>query len=132
MKYCNFLMTMLVLGLMGCTNASPSSSTGYLSLETGEECVPDGTYKAKGNNGHGNNIDGVDVSNPGKSKEGLDTDPTVDDEKKTHKGKGKHHQAAPAGCDQEGCCDEDMFPGDDDDDDDAPVPDKEPTESPVL
>lgn len=33
------------------------------------------------NNGHGNNIDGVDSSNPGKSKEGLDSDPSYDDEK---------------------------------------------------
>ena len=32
------------------------------------------------NNGHGNNVDGVDSSNKGKSKEGLDTDATVDDE----------------------------------------------------
>jgi|GEM_PF-5370213 len=32
------------------------------------------------NNGHGNNVDGVDSSNKGKSKEGLDSDPTVDDE----------------------------------------------------
>jgi len=34
----------------------------------------------KSNNGHGNNADGVDSSNPGKSKQGQDTDPTVDDE----------------------------------------------------
>jgi hypothetical protein len=36
----------------------------------------------KTNNGHGNNVDGVDVSNPGASKDGEDSDPTVDDEKK--------------------------------------------------
>ncbi len=36
----------------------------------------------KSNNGHGNNIDGVDSSNPSGNKEGLDSDPTVDDEKK--------------------------------------------------
>ncbi|MBK1790579.1 hypothetical protein [Persicirhabdus sediminis] len=41
-----------------------------------EEVVDDG----KSNNGHGNNVDGVDSSNPGNSKEGEDTDPTVDDE----------------------------------------------------
>ncbi|MBK1790181.1 hypothetical protein [Persicirhabdus sediminis] len=35
---------------------------------------------AKSNNGHGNNVDGVDSSNPGKSKTGEDTDPLVDDE----------------------------------------------------
>lgn len=35
----------------------------------------------KSNNGHGNNVDGVDSSNPGKSKQGEDSDPNVDDEK---------------------------------------------------
>ena len=35
----------------------------------------------KSNNGHGNNIDGVDSSNPGNSKVGEDTNPDVDDEK---------------------------------------------------
>lgn len=34
----------------------------------------------KSNNGHGNNCDGVDSSNPGKSKQGQDSDPTIDDE----------------------------------------------------
>lgn len=41
------------------------------------------TYKskAKNNNGHGNNIDGVDSSNPGNAPFiDLDTDPTIDDE----------------------------------------------------
>ena len=36
----------------------------------------------KDNNGHGNNEDGVDSSNPGKSKAGQDSDPNVDDEAK--------------------------------------------------
>jgi hypothetical protein len=37
--------------------------------------------KAKNNNGHGNNIDGIDSSNPGNAPFiNLDTDPTVDDE----------------------------------------------------
>ena len=36
----------------------------------------------KSNNGHGNNEDGVDSSNPGKSKQGQDTDPNEDDENK--------------------------------------------------
>ncbi len=39
------------------------------------------------NNGHGNNEDGVDSSNPGNSKAGQDSDPTVDDE--MSKGKKK-------------------------------------------
>ena len=41
------------------------------------------TYKAKAktNNGHGNNIDGIDSSNPGSAPFiNLDTDPTIDDE----------------------------------------------------
>jgi len=41
-----------------------------------------GDYKIKNNHGHGNNVDGVDMSNPGNSKEGEDTDETVDDENK--------------------------------------------------
>lgn len=37
------------------------------------------TFKSKNNNGHGNNIDGVDSSNPGNAPF-VDSDPTVDDE----------------------------------------------------
>lgn len=37
--------------------------------------------KTKNNNGHGNNIDSVDMSNPGKSKKGKDSDPNIDDER---------------------------------------------------
>ena len=40
--------------------------------------------KVKSNNGHGNNEDGVDSSNPGNSKEGEDSDPNVDDENKSN------------------------------------------------
>ena len=40
--------------------------------------------KQKSNNGHGNNADGVDSSNPGKSKIGLDTNTAVDDEIKSN------------------------------------------------
>ena len=43
--------------------------------------------KHKCNNGHGNNEDGVDTSNPGNSKKGQDSDSDVDDEKKTGGGK---------------------------------------------
>jgi len=39
------------------------------------------TFCKKGNNGHGNNVDGVDSSNPGNAPK-VDTDPTVDDENK--------------------------------------------------
>jgi hypothetical protein len=37
------------------------------------------TFKSKNNNGHGNNADGVDSSNPGNAPK-VDTDPNVDDE----------------------------------------------------
>lgn len=41
------------------------------------------TCKPKSNNGHGNNIDGVDASNPGNAPfKKYDTDATVDDERK--------------------------------------------------
>lgn len=39
------------------------------------------TFCKKGNNGHGNNVDGVDSSNPGNAPK-VDTNPAVDDEKK--------------------------------------------------
>jgi hypothetical protein len=39
--------------------------------------------KIKSNNGHGNNIDGVDSSNTGKGGNKVDSDATVDDEKKS-------------------------------------------------
>jgi hypothetical protein len=39
------------------------------------------TFCKKNNNGHGNNVDGVDSSNPGNAPF-VDTDPTVDDENK--------------------------------------------------
>ncbi len=45
------------------------------------ECPkPDHKPNPGNNNGHGNNLDGVDSSNPGRSKDGQDTDPLVDDE----------------------------------------------------
>jgi hypothetical protein len=37
------------------------------------------TFKSRRNNGHGNNVDGVDSSNPGNAPF-VDSDPTVDDE----------------------------------------------------
>ncbi len=41
------------------------------------------TVKPKGNNGHGNNIDGVDTSNPGNAPfMKYDTNAAIDDEKK--------------------------------------------------
>ena len=58
---------------------SQSTSSGY-DLQDMVLLV---TFKAKAktNNGHGNNIDGIDSSNPGSAPFiNLDTDPTVDDE----------------------------------------------------
>ena len=66
----------------------------YKFVYTGAEAQADadgvpGTYsydgymwnkKKKNNHGHGNNVDGVDSSNKGNSKDGEDSDPTVDDE----------------------------------------------------
>ncbi len=51
------------------------SMAGYCSAIYLQRLVP------KNNNGHGNNVDGVDSSNPGKSKAGQDSNPSVDDEK---------------------------------------------------
>ncbi|MDF1861859.1 MAG: hypothetical protein P1U87_16695, partial [Verrucomicrobiales bacterium] len=41
------------------------------------------------NNGHGNNVDGVDSSNPRDSMTGEDSDPNVDDEKSKKRGRRK-------------------------------------------
>lgn len=64
------------------------SMAGYCSAIFLERFVP------KNNNGHGNNEDGVDSSNPGNSKEGEDSDPTVDDEVKV--GSTKYKRLEPA------------------------------------
>jgi type II secretory pathway pseudopilin PulG len=50
------------------------SMAGYCSAIYLQRFVP------KTNNGHGNNCDGVDSSNPGQSHQGEDTNPNVDDE----------------------------------------------------
>jgi len=56
------------------------SMAGYCSAIYLQRWIP------KNNNGHGNNVDGCDVSNPG-NNDCIDSDPTVDDE--IHTGKGK-------------------------------------------
>lgn len=56
------------------------SMAGYCSAVYLQRYIP------KNNNGHGNNEDGVDASNPGNSKTGEDSDPTVDDETKSSPG----------------------------------------------
>lgn len=69
------------------------SMAGYCSAIFLQRLVP------KDNNGHGNNEDGVDSSNPGKSKEGEDTlceDGTYcDDEMHTGNGNGKFWKLNP-------------------------------------
>lgn len=79
----------LVLFLSGSTTFAKSDSNGKNGKKNRQrECVrPAPGYggqaeRGKSNNGHGNNEDDVDKSNPGRSKTGEDTDPDVDDEKK--------------------------------------------------
>jgi len=69
------------------TDATGSTGSGSSSSTTSTTTVASTTTSGHTNNGHGNNEDGVDVSNPGNSKEGEDTDPTVDDESKGGKKK---------------------------------------------
>lgn len=57
------------------------SMAGYCSAIFLQRIIP------KGNNGHGNNEDGCDMSNPG-SQQCDDTDPTVDDENGNGNGNG--------------------------------------------
>ena len=82
----------LSLGLYDANLSSATGEVGGVSPDSGDlitensyvasdtNVVGNGKNKPKSNNGHGNNVDGVDSSNPGNSKQGEDTDPTVDDE----------------------------------------------------
>ena len=123
-----FLVAGALAAVTGCSSGSDSGSaaTGYLTLDNGEPCTPDmDSYKPKGNNGHGNNIDGIDISNPGngpKNQPGVDPSEPIDDEKKGKHGDHDDGDNMPNGCDANGCCDDDIFddggaPNDDDDDD---------------
>lgn len=70
-----------VIVFMELTHPDSKSSEGGYDLQDMVLLV---TFKskAKTNNGHGNNIDGIDSSNPGNAPFiNLDTDPTVDDER---------------------------------------------------
>ncbi|MCM8527903.1 MAG: type II secretion system GspH family protein [Lentisphaeraceae bacterium] len=60
-------------------NENHTISATFIEITEEDE---DTTVAGKSNNGHGNNEDGVDSSNPGKSKQGEDSDPSVDDESK--------------------------------------------------
>lgn len=71
---------------------APSEDPSEDPSEEPEEDDDDEAEKGKGNNGHGNNEDGVDCSNPGKGKGGPNgkTDesyPEDDEKKKPKKGK---------------------------------------------
>ena len=78
-------------GEEGSTTVTQDDCAGT-SSSSFSECVPDfsGDVSGKGNNGHGNNEDGVDVSNPGKGKGGPngkeDESGDVDDEIKDNNG----------------------------------------------
>lgn len=63
---------LITTGVLACQAPMVAFSEPLVCLATGE--------KVKQNNGHGNNADGVDSSNPGKSKCGLDTNTAIDDE----------------------------------------------------
>jgi hypothetical protein len=67
-----------VLVMMELTNSGPTTNDPVWDYQ---DLVMLVSFKTKSNNGHGNNIDGVDSSNPGKAPF-VDSDPTVDDEKK--------------------------------------------------
>lgn len=60
-------------------------ATGTLALQLPLTAIsaPLFCQAIKVNNGHGNNLDGVDCSNPGESKESLDTNTAIDDESGT-------------------------------------------------
>ena len=79
----------LIMFLFGSSALAAGDSNGKRSTnkKKSSQCVqPAPKYggQDKSNNGHGNNEDDVDRSNPGKKKV-EDSDPDVDDEKKTGK-----------------------------------------------
>lgn len=68
-------------------NGSGSNKAGIATtLLPGTYELPDDDpdENTRTNHGHGNNHDGVDMSNPGNSKDGEDEDASVDDEKKNN------------------------------------------------
>lgn len=69
--------------MMELTQPESNSNSEFYNLQ---DMVLLMTCAPKGNNGHGNNIDGVDSSNPGRGKGGptgqIDPSGTVDDERK--------------------------------------------------
>jgi type IV pilus assembly protein PilA len=69
-------------------SAGDSGSGGDSGTDSGSADGETDGGKPKGNNGHGNNYDSVDVSNPGKKKV-VDASGDVDDEAGGGSGKGK-------------------------------------------
>ncbi|NWK54418.1 hypothetical protein HW115_02265 [Verrucomicrobiaceae bacterium N1E253] len=80
--------------LMDANAETANPATGSSGEDQSESEDADNIGKAKSNNGHGNNLDGIDVSNPGKSAEKwasqgkLDTDYNGDGEYEDDEGKG--------------------------------------------
>lgn len=128
----HFVQLLVSAGMFGMLTIGCQESTGrYLSALTGEECVPDATYlprDAHTNNGNGNTSptgipgDNLDDLRSGKVDCLYDGD----------SGQGNDDRCFPPGCDEQGCCDDDMFPEDPDgqdpvdqptDGDPAPDPD---------
>jgi len=130
-----FAISLAALAFGGCTD----STSQFRSAVTGDSCTPDVTTiqyeggpskkdkeycKAKSNNGHGNNEDGVDSSNPGGGSGGPNgetdqscdgTGDCIDDEIHNGPGDGTDEGCElPPGCDESLCCDPDF--GDDDGD----------------
>ncbi|SHK27214.1 hypothetical protein SAMN02745181_3541 [Rubritalea squalenifaciens DSM 18772] len=66
----------------GETSAKPPGEKEEESDPTATDACNSGKDKTKNNNGHGNNVDGVDSSNPAQKSKNKwdDTDPDVDDE----------------------------------------------------
>ena len=80
-------LTVILFGSSAFAKNDSASTSGRQGKKKGQCVQPtpkyDGQGDKKGNNGHGNNEDGVDKSNPGQSKQGEDTNPDEDDEKKS-------------------------------------------------
>ena len=135
----------LSISAIGCSDTTTST---YVNALTGEECQPSEVTMVqmsapepknsctKSNNGHGNNHDGVDSSNPGKGKGGPNgevdescdgSDECVDDEMKKQHKKDKEECEVPPGCDDSLCCDADVLvPNDDGGAEDSSTPDGSP------
>ena len=136
----------VVISLASLAFACTDDTAGYRSAITGDSCDPDmatiqyegdapkksSEYcKAKSNNGHGNNEDGVDSSNPGSGSGGPNgetdqscdgTGDCIDDEIRNGPDGGDEECELPPGCDETLCCapdDGDDGDGDDGDDGDG-------------